>query len=1648
MKGKTIDRLTFDNSGVATTTVTTARSMTVSGLPVGEYTVTEINPDGSAVTSSSYPVNYYTLAVSDNSTGSDGKYTVAEGTTPVEAQITNTYNRISNNTGKITVTKTVSLKDPNGGDNTNLPLPEAKTYTFQISGKTVYGETVDAFKREVTVQANSSTGTVEITGLTYGDYTITEVTDQLNGTNALTGYTWLNTDSTATEQNAPIALRSATASFNAENVYQRDRGDVQITKVFKNLSADEVARLTNFKLTVSGPDDYTGDTTLTLDKATLVAGAKDPTYTWPLNDVPTGAYTVSENRKDIKLAEYNLTVKDGAAGNVITAVNDVFSQTKALEKDGETAITFQNAYIRQLGNLKVVKTVSGGPDSAKTQAYTFTITGPADANGEYEVKDSAEKVTFTNGVAENVTINGAGRKVIKGLPTGTYTVKEQDASIQYWIWNNPAPKTAEVKDKTPGEVTIANSYQPDYDKAEEELTITKKVTDANGKSLATAAKEQVYSFTVSGTNIFGESVNKSVTITGAASSNPIALYYGTYTVTENTSAIDEDGIRWYTYTNTTGNNASVTLNSSKTEDTVEITNLYTRNTNSLTITKAVAAGKTEDGVPSGSDTTKVYTFDITGPTDVNGTYSSVTFTAGKAVVEITGENSITIEGLPAGVYEVDERDASVPYWSWNDPAAANVTVDTGITDPTATITNIYSKKPADEVTASLTISKEVKGRVDGGTPYALDASDKEYTFQISGTDVYGNGPATTSVTVEGGGSKAVNLIYGTYTVTEVTTSGSVPAITGYTWNQTASTLASSSITLDENNKSGNFKATNIYDRDLETVTIGKTVAAGVAADGVPTGANTDKVYSITITADASIKDDVAGKSYSGVKYTTDPTTGEDVGVAFDATTGAYTASLKHGEKLDIAKLPTGKYTISENQTEGTGAGYKYWDLTVTGDGEVNVTKDGTNAFTVTNTYTRENMEKVTLTLNKLLKQLGVKGNGDALDTLKALTLPTDDSKTYTFHIEGRTVFDETVNRTETVTVAKGAASGSYTIEDLAYGTYTVTEVTTGSSVPAITGYTWYKSVLDGNQTKASAEVTLNETAKTGSVTATNVYERELGTVRVTKVFKNLTDEEVARLTNFALSVTGPADYAQYNGDTSLTLNEAVKDNSAKHPTYTWTLTDVPSGSYTVSENRKDIKLPEYNLTVKNGVAGGIITADADGNFSQTKELVNGGTTEVFFQNAYIRQLGSLNLIKTVSGGPDSAKTQDYTFTITGPKDANGTYSDVEFTNGTATVTITGAGEKLIENLPTGSYTVAEEDANIEYWTWNDPEDQTVTVENKATAEVTVANSYTEPEEEDQKAKDTLTIIKLVRDAEGKDLTANAKGQEYSFTVTGTDIYGNDQEFTVAISGTDDKVGTTLRKAVEVIQGTYTVTENDVDEDGITGYTWNEDLSTLESGRLKAEGKGITATITNVYDRDLGSLTIEKRVSSLSWAIGYQMEFEFTITGPKDANGTYSGVEFTNGTATVTITGEGKKTIEGLPSGVYTVEEDTDAAAVSGTDLTVTYLDSDKSGETDDGAVTVLKGSESTMVVTNKYLDDGEEREEPEENIDDPDVPTTDLPDLPDEPEVEIPDEDVPLAETPQTGDTSVIWILAAAVSGIGLVWLGLTGKKRKEEEAE
>lgn len=67
------------------------------------------------------------------------------------------------------------------------------------------------------------------------------------------------------------------------------------------------------------------------------------------------------------------------------------------------------------------------------------------------------------------------------------------------------------------------------------------------------------------------------------------------------------------------------------------------------------------------------------------------------------------------------------------------------------------------------------------------------------------------------------------------------------------------------------------------------------------------------------------------------------------------------------------------------------------------------------------------------------------------------------------------------------------------------------------------------------------------------------------------------------------------------------------------------------------------------------------------------------------------------------------------------------------------------------------------------------------------------------------------------------------------------------------------------------------------------------------------------------------------------------------------------------------------------------------------------------------------------------------------TPTGETPDngtTPDQPtdDIDIPEDAVPKADVPATGDILALWIMAAAVSGLGLVWLSLSGKKRHEDE--
>ncbi|MCI8601581.1 MAG: Cna B-type domain-containing protein [Oscillospiraceae bacterium] len=134
---------------------------------------------------------------------------------------------------------------------------------------------------------------------------------------------------------------------------------------------------------------------------------------------------------------------------------------------------------------------------------------------------------------------------------------------------------------------------------------------------------------------------------------------------------------------------------------------------------------------------------------------------------------------------------------------------------------------------------------------------------------------------------------------------------------------------------------------------------------------------------------------------------------------------------------------------------------------------------------------------------------------------------------------------------------------------------------------------------------------------------------------------------------------------------------------------------------------------------------------------NGSEWSVEIVNKTVAPKGSLIINKNLAdNAPEEAKTKEYTFTVAGPNEYN------------ETVTITGAGQKVLENLEPGAYTVTEQDAAINGYNWkvsvNGTSGSTVTVTvegNADAAEATFTNSYdrpttppTKPEEPDEPEK--------------------------------------------------------------------------------------------------------------------------------------------------------------------------------------------------------------------------------------------------------------------------------------------------------------------------
>lgn len=413
-----------------------------------------------------------------------------------------------------------------------------------------------------------------------------------------------------------------------------------------------------------------------------------------------------------------------------------------------------------------------------------------------------------------------------------------------------------------------------------------------------------------------------------------------------------------------------------------------------------------------------------------------------------------------------------------------------------------------------------------------------------------------------------------------------------------------------------------------------------------------------------------------------------------------------------------------------------------------------------------------------------------------------------------------------------------------------------------------------------------------------------------------------------------------------------------------------------------------------------------------------------------RTYGYLTVEKTVEG-LEKNETQTYTFTASSSD--NG---DAEHTH-TFSITVSGNDTQAAAaiRVPTGTYTVVENNkADLDINHYSGP---VVTGEGEVAvgtnhtdanpAKITITNTY----KYDPQIPETGTVTgsKIWNDGNDADgLRPDSIRVQMLYNgqaLDEQDVTSGEFTFEYDAYLYDDRSLFSVKEIGYTMDGVYTAFQSD--DEGVPGY----DRPAYEGFDITNTRAYETVTV-NVEKtwRDSGEQPITLRLL----ANGQEVD-SIVLDGEVDQ---------TEAESWKASFGELPKNANGEPID-YTVTEDalggrwrSNIAEFVDGDTYLFYVSNWRSngggGDGDDGDETDIP-DENTP--TTDLPDEGTD-------IPDEETPTTDLPDE----GTDIPDEETPLADVPATGDNLIAWILAAGVSGLGLVWLALSGKKRKNEEQE
>lgn len=297
--------------------------------------------------------------------------------------------------------------------------------------------------------------------------------------------------------------------------------------------------------------------------------------------------------------------------------------------------------------------------------------------------------------------------------------------------------------------------------------------------------------------------------------------------------------------------------------------------------------------------------------------------------------------------------------------------------------------------------------------------------------------------------------------------------------------------------------------------------------------------------------------------------------------------------------------------------------------------------------------------------------------------------------------------------------------------------------------------------------------------------------------------------------------------------------------------------------------------------------------------------------------GDLEITKQVNNAIAADAQKEFTFQVTLVNyPINGRYGDMDFTNGVATVKVKNGESKKATGILSGVHFKVEE------LDGNDYRVQSGIVGSALSDSATVEGDIKIDETSSVQFVNTRKVGNLVvkKSVTGDDVDP---AQEFPFTVTLseplTGPYG-EMTFTngscsFSLTATGSRTATGLPAGI-----TYTVTEGTVD-----GYHQQSAQGT--QGNITANSTA-TATFMNAKDKEertaTGSLTVKKTVEGN--AADPTKPFSFTIAlSDTTINGTYDGVTFTGGKATISLRHGDSRTITGLPVGItYTVTENDSA----------------------------------------------------------------------------------------------------------------------------